>query len=160
MTESHDSKFFKVQEIPDVKRAMFQTNFKVTDHIKDKIACKKTFDTVEILEMDDNFFFFKTLETINKLTFECYTIGDSPEIERHLYCTRGFKQNSNTFRHVIREPIISITEKSLGKRNMEDHDSMFSINQKKPRILCKSGCGVMKDTVESFVKIVKNRTVL
>jgi len=160
MTESQDCKIFKVQEIPDVKRGMFKTNIKVTDHIKDKIACKKTFDTVEILEMDDNFFFFKTLETINKLTFECYTIGDSPENERHLYCTRGFKQNSNTFRHVIREPIISITEKSLGKRNVEDHDTMFTINKKKLRILCKSGSGVMKDTVESFVKIVKSRTVL
>jgi len=137
------------------KRAMFKTNFRVTDYIKDKIDCKKKLDTMHILETRDNFFFFKITETMHNLTFKCYTIGDSLESECGFYCSRGFKEIGTSFEHMICEPIISITEKLLGKRKMEEYESLFPLDKTKARILYKSVGSDSQKIVECTVKIGK-----
>lgn len=141
------------------KRAIFKTSFIVTDYVKDKIDCKRELETMHIVETHDNFFFCKTMETMNSFTFKCYTIGDSTESECGFYCTRAFKQIGGSFEHMSCEPIISISEKSLGKRKMEEYESLFSLDKTKARILCKSVGNNSKEIVECTVKIGKLRPV-
>ena len=159
MIDCHNCKILKIPLSCSSKRAVFKTCFKVNDYVKDKIDCKKICETVNVLETDDNFFFCKITETMNTLTFKCYTIGDSVESECGFYCSRGFKQNGNSFMHMICEPIISITEKSLGKRKMEEYEPVFSFDKKKIHILSKSTGKDSKNFVECTVKIGKLRNV-
>jgi len=159
LKDCHKCKFLKIPLSCSSKRAVFKTCFTVTDYVKDNIDCKKVFETVHVLETHDNFFFCKIIETMNTLTFECYTIGDCVESECGFYCSRGFKQTGNSFMHMICEPIISITEKTLGKRKMEEYEPVFSFEKTKAHILSKSTVNDSKKIVECTVKIGKLRNV-
>jgi len=159
MTDFHKCNVLKVPVSCNSKRAIFKTSFKVTDYVKDKIDCKRELETMHIVETHDNFFFCKTMETMNSFTFKCYTIGDSAESECGFYCTRAFQQIGGSFEHMSCEPIISISEKSLGKRKMEEYESLFSLDKTKARILCKSVGNNSKEIVECTVKIGKLRPV-
>ena len=159
MTDFHKCNILKVPVSCNSKRAIFKTSFKVTDYVKDKIDCKRELETMHIVETHDNFFFCKTMETMNSFTFKCYTIGDSAESECGFYCTRAFQQIGGSFEHMSCEPIISISEKSLGKRKMEEYESLFSLDKTKARILCKSVGNNSKEIVECTVKIGKLRPV-
>jgi len=159
LKDCHKCKFLKIPLSCSSKRAVFKTCFTVTDYVKDNIDCKKVFETVHVLETHDNFFFCKIIETMNTLTFECYTIGDCVESEYGFYCSRGFKQTGTSFMHMICEPIISITEKTLGKRKMEKYEPVFSFEKTKAHILSKSTVNDSKKIVECTVKIGKLRNV-
>jgi len=159
LKDCHKCKFLKIPLSCSSKRAVFKTCFTVTDYVKDNIDCKKVFETVHVLETHDNFFFCKIIETMNTLTFECYTIGDCVESEYGFYCSRGFKQTGTSFMHMICEPIISITEKTLGKRKMEEYEPVFSFEKTKAHILSKSTVNDSKKIVECTVKIGKLRNV-
>jgi len=153
LKDCHNCKILKVPFSCNSKRVVFKTCFKVTDYVKDNTDCKKVFETVNVLETDDNFFFFKIMESMNTFTFQCYTIGDSLESECGFYCSRVFKQTGISFAHMICEPIISITEKSLGKRKMEEYEPIFSLDKKKAHVLYKSTGNDSKKTVECTMKI-------
>ena len=159
LKDCHNCQILKIPFSCSSKRAVFKTCFQVNDYVKYNIDCNKVFETVHVLETHDNFFFCKIEETMNALMFKCYTIGDSVESECGFYCSREFKQTGNSFVHMICEPVISITDKSLGKRKMEEYEPIFSFDKKKVHILSKSTGNDLKRKVECTLKIGKLRNV-
>jgi len=150
MKEVHKCEILNVSMNNNVSSKIFKTFFKVNDYLKQKIDHKKEFQTVDIIEIKDNFFCCLVLETMDTISFECYAIGDSMEKESGFHCYRAFRDVEKKCEHQSIDPVISITVGA--KRKDRDSSSIFAIDKKKARFLQKSinDCG---NVIECFMKI-------
>jgi len=136
----------------------FKTFFKVNDYLKQKIDCKKEFQTLDIIEINDNFFCILVLETMDTISFQSYSIGDSVENESGFHCYRAFKDSKQKCLYQSIDSVISITETVGAKRNHGDCASMFVMDKKRAHFLHKN-VGDSENVLECFMKIVSHPRV-
>ena len=133
MDEIHNIQPIKIDGV-DFKSTHVETNYEMTDFLKNDLDLAKKIETVEIYEISQCFFMLIVEETSHDLSFRNYVMGESNEQENRFFCSRRFVDNDKKYKYAIVEPMTSISGRVANKRkyaSMQNDEFTFNIKKHK-----------------------------